>query len=132
MKARKSFHYTPVDCLYFFILTMAIAAGTTAAGSVLREQEFLVAFLESDIFVYYSEIGLGLAPFFFSLLAWRIVMASRYRPYATLADTLLPRITVVIPAFNEGEQVLSTIRSVMINSDASIVAPLIFSYVLGW
>lgn len=105
--------YTPVDYLYFVVLSVAIAAGGTAAGSVLRDQEVFITFLESDVFVYYSEICMGLAPFFFSLLAWRILMASRYRPFAAADDDLLPHITVVIPAFNEGEQVLSTIRSVM-------------------
>lgn len=113
MKAKKTTCASSTDYLYFFVLTLAFAAGGTAVGSVLRSQEVAFAFLESDIFVFYSEIGLGLAPFFASLLAWRVVMASRYRPVAPVGDAALPHVTVVIPAFNEGEQVLSTIRSVM-------------------
>jgi hyaluronan synthase len=113
MKEKKSTVYSSVDYLYFFVLTITLAAGGTAAGSVLRDQEVFIDLLESDIFVLYSEIGLSLAPFFFSLLLWRIWLASRYRPFAAASDDDLPLITIVIPAYNEGEQVLSTIRSVM-------------------
>jgi len=46
-------------------------------------------------------------------LLWRIWFACRYRSYAPSPDSTLPTITVVIPAFNEGRQVLDTVRSVM-------------------
>ncbi len=46
-------------------------------------------------------------------LIWRICFAFRYRAYAPVADSDLPVITVVIPAFNEGDQILQTVRSVM-------------------
>jgi hyaluronan synthase len=50
---------------------------------------------------------------FFILLAGRVWLAWRYTPYAPLNDKNLPLITVVIPAYNEGAQVLHTVRSVM-------------------
>jgi hyaluronan synthase len=46
-------------------------------------------------------------------LVWRIVFALLYKPIPSVHDAQLPRITVVIPAYNEGEQVLSTVRSIM-------------------
>lgn len=48
-------------------------------------------------------------------LVWRIAFALRYKPYAPVDDALLPTITVVIPAYNEGSQVLSTVRSIMVS-----------------
>ncbi len=47
------------------------------------------------------------------ILLWRLVFALIYKPYAPVEDALLPDLTVVIPAYNEGPQVLSTVRSVM-------------------
>jgi len=46
-------------------------------------------------------------------LSWRIWFACRYRSYAPLSDSVLPTITIVIPAYNEGRQILPTVRSVM-------------------
>lgn len=51
-------------------------------------------------------IGLG-------LLATRLTLALCYRRVPLPKRARLPRISVIIPAFNEGEQVLPTIRSVM-------------------
>jgi hyaluronan synthase len=113
MKESKTAIHTSVDYLYFVILTITLAAGGTAAGSILRDQEVFTALLDSDVFLFYSEIGLGLAPLFFTLLVWRLWLFSRYRPFAPIGDNDLPSITIIIPAYNEGRQVLSTIRSVM-------------------
>ena len=46
-------------------------------------------------------------------LAWRICFAYRYRSYKTVPENDLPVITVVIPAFNEGSQILHTVRSIV-------------------
>jgi hyaluronan synthase len=45
-------------------------------------------------------------------LIWRICFAWRYRAFDTVPDDCLPKLTVVIPAFNEGAQILPTVRSV--------------------
>lgn len=58
-------------------------------------------------------LGAGLTLWAFSILAFRIFFASRYKSYAPLPDDALPLVTVVIPAYNEGRQILSTVRSVM-------------------
>jgi len=49
----------------------------------------------------------------FLILTFRIVFACCYLPYLPVEDEDLPFITVIIPAFNEGVQVLHTVRSIM-------------------
>lgn len=41
---------------------------------------------------------------------WRFYLALRYRPVPTVADHQLPRITIVVPAYNEGALVGDTLR----------------------
>ncbi len=113
MKNMRFHAYTGVDWLYFGILAATVAVGGATACSILREQEVLAAFLESDMLAAYGEWSLGLAPLAVCLLAWRIWLAGRYRPCPPLPDAALPLVTIVIPAYNEGRQVLDTVRSVM-------------------
>jgi hyaluronan synthase len=49
-------------------------------------------------------------------LAWRIALVMGYRPAPECADEDLPDITIIVPAYNEGRQVLQTLRS-LIRSD---------------
>jgi len=44
-------------------------------------------------------------------LLWRVGLFLRYRPCESCADDELPRCSVVVPAYNEGRQVLETLRS---------------------
>jgi len=60
-----------------------------------------------------NHLTVGFTVWILFILGWRIWFACRYRPFAPLADDALPIVTVVIPAYNEGEQVLHTVRSVM-------------------
>lgn len=113
MKQDRQHLYTVVDFLYVILGCVTAAIGSLAAATVLREQGVFAILEESDILLIYSEIGLGLAPLAVSLLVWRIWMYCQYRSYPPASDASLPHITVVIPAYNEGRQVLSTIRSVM-------------------
>ncbi|MEF2230486.1 MAG: glycosyltransferase family 2 protein [Pseudodesulfovibrio sp.] len=47
------------------------------------------------------------------MLAWRVYLVLRYRPAVHCCDEDLVGCTVIIPAYNEGQQVLDTLRSVM-------------------
>lgn len=47
------------------------------------------------------------------LLLWQVSFVLRYKPFKRVEASELPRLSVVIPAFNEGAQVLDTVRSVM-------------------
>ncbi|EFL50035.1 Hyaluronan synthase [Solidesulfovibrio fructosivorans JJ]] len=104
---------TVVDWLYGLTLLTTMTAGGTAACAALRDQEYMAAFLESDLLVVYGDLGLALAPVTALLLAWRMWLASRYHAFPPAPDAALPTVRIVIPAYNEGAQVLSTIRSVM-------------------
>jgi hyaluronan synthase len=48
-----------------------------------------------------------------AVLVWRFWLVMRYRPALPCGDHELKSCTVVIPAYNEGAQVLSTMRSVL-------------------
>ena len=44
---------------------------------------------------------------------WRAVLVWRYHPCAPCADDELPTCAVIVPAYNEGRQVLMTLRSIV-------------------
>ena len=45
--------------------------------------------------------------------AWQIVLAFHYRPYEDVSDGELPSCAVVVPAYNEGRQVVLTLESLL-------------------
>ncbi|MBU1168571.1 MAG: glycosyltransferase [Proteobacteria bacterium] len=44
-------------------------------------------------------------------IIWRISLVIRYKPVQSVSDDELPTCTVVVPAFNEGRQVMDTLKS---------------------
>ncbi|NCC23624.1 MAG: glycosyltransferase family 2 protein [Deltaproteobacteria bacterium] len=58
-------------------------------------------------------VGLAMIVLSFLVLVWRIFLVVGYRSTPSCPDKDLPLCTVVIPAYNEGRQVLDTVRSVM-------------------
>lgn len=50
------------------------------------------------------------------VMLWRVWLVSRYRPVDSVSDERLPSLTVIVPAFNEGEQVFRTLKS-LVESD---------------
>jgi len=59
--------------------------------------------------VYATILGLyGISSTVWSF--WRLWLAMRYKPTPTVSRDLLPKITVVVPAYNEGPLVARTIR----------------------
>jgi hyaluronan synthase len=95
--------------LLFFTFTSALMLTWSQIGILKSIASW--KFLQSWSMINYLAAGLT----FFTVLTllWRIWFACRYRSYAPLPDSTLPTITVVIPAYNEGRQVLDTVRSVM-------------------
>ncbi|MDF2177881.1 glycosyltransferase [Aliiglaciecola sp. CAU 1673] len=57
--------------------------------------------------------SLSLLGFGMLLLLWQVSFALRYKSFVLPAGAELPTLTVVIPAYNEGAQILDTVRSVM-------------------
>ena len=71
------------------------------------------------------ESVLGMTPWAFGKLMvgtaavamiWRLVLMLRYKPIESKPDHELPAITVVVPAYNEGQQVVRTLRSIVENN----------------
>jgi len=95
--------------LLLFTLTSAITVTWCQIGILKSIESWEL--LQSWSMINYLAGGLT----FWTILTllWRIWFACRYRSYAPSPDSTLPTITVVIPAFNEGRQVLDTVRSVM-------------------
>lgn len=66
-----------------------------------------------EAWIFYDVFGLILLGFGLLLLTWQVSFALRYKPFAKVSTKQLPPLSVVIPAFNEGSQVLDTVRSIM-------------------
>ncbi len=66
-----------------------------------------------EIYPAVNYLSIGLILLTVSAFLLQLWFACRYRPYAPLPDKELPLITVIIPAYNEGRQILDTVRSVM-------------------
>jgi len=68
--------------------------------------------------LFYLLIILGFCTMAFTALffSWLAFHAFRYRPIDGVPDAMLPTVTVVVPAFNEGQLVQETLRS-LANSD---------------
>lgn len=92
-----------------------LAVGIIIYGGLLSFDDF--KFLLDDIrahslgtvYVYALRIFLGLN---LSVFLWRILLVLKYKPIESCSDKKLPRCTVIVPAYNEGEGVLKTLRSV--------------------
>lgn len=48
-----------------------------------------------------------------AILIWRFILFFRYRPAPACPEGALPPCTVIVPAYNEGEQVFLTLRSLV-------------------
>ena len=93
--------------------TMAalVALGLAAlhfGGDFLDELELLSYELEGSPWLSLARLSLIIAIF---ATVWRIYLAVTYRDMEPCPDQDLPEVTVVVPAYNEGAQVLATMRS---------------------
>lgn len=94
--------------LFALIITIAILVYRQVSAPMLPlGNSVLEPWLWHDVF------GLILFGFGLLLLVWQVSFALRYKPFARSLSAQLPSLTVVIPAFNEGSQILDTVRSVM-------------------
>ncbi len=66
-----------------------------------------------ELWLWYDIFGLILLGFGLLLLVWQVSFALRYKQFAPVPSGQLPSLSVVIPAFNEGSQILDTVRSIM-------------------
>jgi hyaluronan synthase len=102
-----------VDIFFPLLLLCTLISVITLTWWQVEALKFAESFkgVHSLSTIHYLAVGLTLWTVL--TLAWRIGFACRYRSYAPLADSDLPTVTIVIPAYNEGRQILDTVRSVM-------------------
>ncbi|WP_300161513.1 glycosyltransferase [Solidesulfovibrio sp.] len=105
--------YTHIDLIYLVLVVVTALASGSAMAVAFGEEESLAFLATYDDLIPYASLGVGLSPLAAFLLLWRVWMAWRYASCPPAPDAALPVATVVIPAYNEGRQVLETIRSVM-------------------
>ena len=92
-------------------LWLAVVVGCVIFFSELEIDPLLDTPLnQMDLWLYGSILFSGFTLFYFLVQAFLAVF---YRPYPELAENELPFVTVIIPAYNEGMQIASTVESVM-------------------
>ena len=99
--------FFPWLLFFTFVSILAMTWWRVDNQEIIQVWEFMKSWSKDNY------LAAGLTLWAFSILAVRIWFACRYRPYPPLSDNALPAITVVIPAYNEGRQILDTVRSVM-------------------
>ncbi|MDO8303285.1 MAG: glycosyltransferase [Sedimentisphaerales bacterium] len=94
---------------------IVLAVLTIAVGTWTHWSDFgatvdvLQAYLAGRI---YTVIALGLTAINVAAFFWRVALAIQYSPEKSCTDDQLATCTVIVPAYNEGRQVLRTLRSI--------------------
>jgi hyaluronan synthase len=102
------------DLYYPWVLVGAFVSAIGFAGWQLSVLAELRALEGLQVFsLLRGPLAMGLTCMALFTLICRIIFACCYAPCLPVRDRALPFITVIIPAFNEGAQVLQTVRSIM-------------------
>jgi len=111
MKKRAHFSHNRADFLYAGTLAITVMAAAAVLWASLPHRAMgMILDISRMVKVY---LGLGMSLLALGIIAFRVWMARSYRAYQPVDDYALPSITVVVPAYNEGNQVLATVRSIM-------------------
>ncbi len=86
--------------LALLALTLGLVPGVRAGGGALGGVPGWLMLSAQMVALLTTAVG-----------AYRVLLVARYRPSPDVEDAKLPTLTVVVPAYNEGRQVLSTLRS---------------------
>lgn len=87
---------------------LAVIASLTLTGWI---ESFVSGLQTLDLYVLiFSFILLAGNLFYF---AWQIILAFHYRPFDEVTDDQLPHCAVIVPAYNEGKQVVLTLDSLL-------------------
>lgn len=87
------------------LILLAITAGMNTGTAAF---EILWSDTAGRLFVV---VGMAYGAAAFAWTGWRLWLSLKYRPVPTVSEPRLPRLTVVVPAFNEGVLVGETLRS---------------------
>jgi hyaluronan synthase len=106
-------HFSNADRYYPKLVALVVVSALAMLGWQIFACMDAAADLRSYLGSRNNALAVALLVVTAATLVWRLVFALRYKPYAPVEDDRLPPVTVVIPAYNEGSQVLSTVRSIM-------------------
>ncbi len=98
--------------------TMLLLVGGASLVYFLQPdfQQFNQSRMNSPLGISFLILTLGLLLFKVSFLIYNVYLYFKYKPIESVTDELLPTVTVIVPAYNEGNLVLQTLRSIA-NSD---------------
>ena len=113
MKNTKGTYRFNVDIFFPWLLVFTFATAVALFWWQVEAHEMRQAWEFLKYWSTQNYLAAGVTFWTFSMLAVRIWFACRYRSYSPLSDSALPTTTIVIPAYNEGRQILDTVRSVM-------------------
>lgn len=100
----------------FAKLILAIIMLVSAIAIFNKHQEisdFYLLLFSSKTGLTYLIIGKSLFFIYASVFIWRLYLVANYKPTIPCNDDELMLCTVIVPAYNEGRQVLHTLRSVV-------------------
>ncbi|WP_052375819.1 glycosyltransferase family 2 protein [Chondromyces apiculatus] len=93
------------------LVPAAVLVAVLSLGAWFPAQRFVLGRVDGSLVDSLSFTTVSLLAAALAFTVWRIVLATRYRPVAPPAGKHLPFITVIVPAYNEGRQVLETLVS---------------------
>lgn len=98
--------------------TMLLLVGGASLMYYLQPefQQFNLSRMNSPLGFTFLILTLGLLLFKVSFLIYNVYLYFTYKAIESVSDELLPMVTVIVPAYNEGNLVLETLRSIA-NSD---------------
>jgi len=97
-------------CLIVFAIGIIIYSGLISADNFKSALDDMRMHKLGLIYVYSLKFLLLLN---LAVFIWRVLLVAKYKPVAGCPDKQLPKCTVIVPAYNEGKQVLATLETVV-------------------
>jgi hyaluronan synthase len=97
-------------CLIVFAIGIIIYSGLMSADNFKSAIEEMRSHRLGLFYVYMLKFLLFLN---LGVFIWRVVLVAKYKSVPGCSDKELPKCTVIVPAYNEGRQVLETLETVV-------------------
>ena len=101
-----------IKFIIFVSIGVVILSAIMSFDRIESTHEFMNQNAWGSWFLLWGKIFLGVS---LAAFLWRLYLVCRYRPAPACLDAQLPVCTVVVPAYNEGQQVLATLKSLAAN-----------------
>ncbi len=92
------------------LLLIFVAQAVFRGGMLLIPSQILEGHVAGRILLPGARLFLVIQT---ALFVWRMVLFMRYRPHLGVDEAELPRVTVIVPAYNEGRHVFDTLKSLL-------------------